>query len=196
MKELTSSRFLAFQQGDEDAWREIVEANSPWLFALSLRMLGHADDAEDVVQECFLRAFRARRQLANFDSLRGWLRTTCARLCLRRPRKSPSVSLDDVAAFVPSEKDISPDRIAAAEEEIRTVLDGLSRLSPRRRGCLVLAVFEDLSIREISATMGISSGSVKRYIFEARSALRQLLGDRHDGKGYREKTPSSAGNTA
>jgi RNA polymerase sigma-70 factor (ECF subfamily) len=196
MKDLTSSdRLLAFQQGDEDVWQEIVSGNSRWLFALSLRMLGHADDAEDIVQECFLRAFRARRQLANFDSLCGWLRTTCARLCLRRPRKSPDVSLDDVAAFVPSEE-ILPDRIAAAEEEIRSVLEGLSRLSPRQRGCLVLAIFEDLSIKEISEAMGISSGSVKRYIFEARSALRHLLGDRHDGKGCRQTAPSSAGNTA
>jgi RNA polymerase sigma-70 factor (ECF subfamily) len=55
------------------------------------------------------------------------------------------------------------------------VLDGLSKLSQRQRACLTLSVFEDLSIEEISQSLGISNGAVKRYIYEARQSLKKYL---------------------
>ena len=178
MKDPGSERRLsALIGGDEAAWQEIVSTNSQWLYALSLRLLGHPDDAEDAVQECFLQAFRARRQLKDLKTLHGWLRTICVRLCMRKRKKQTPVTAPDLDAFLPAEQSQAPDRITAARQEMAATLKGLDSLSPRERCCLVLFIFEELSIDEIAETLGVSLGAVKRYIHDARKALRGIMGE-------------------
>jgi RNA polymerase sigma-70 factor (ECF subfamily) len=164
-----------FQDGDESLWQLIIAEYSQWLYNLSLRIVRHSNDAEDIVQETFLQAFRARKQLKDFNSLQGWLRQICLRLCLRKSRFSKTVSLQEVEAFLPDDKSASTTESAASKEELGMVLDGLSKLSQRQRACLTLSVFEDLSIEEISQSLGISNGAVKRYIYEARQTLQKFL---------------------
>jgi len=164
-----------FQDGDESLWQSIIAEYVQWLYNLSLRIVRHSNDAEDVVQETFLQAFRARKQLKDYNSLQGWLRQICLRLCLRKSRFSKTVSLQEVETFIPDEKAESITESVASKEELGIVLDGLSKLSQRQRACLTLSVFEDLSIEEISQSLGISNGAVKRYIYEARQALKKFL---------------------
>jgi RNA polymerase sigma factor (sigma-70 family) len=167
--------FTGFQDGNETVWQQIVLENSQWLFSLCLRIVRHPNDAEDIVQETFLQAFRARKQLKNFDNLRSWLRKICVRLAIRRPRRRQTVSLDEVNAFIANKKTAFADQSASTKEELELVLNGLSKLSQRQRVCLILAVFEELSINEIANELGISTGAVKRYIFEARQTLQKFF---------------------
>lgn len=94
------------------------------------------------------------------------------------------VSLQGIEEFLLPMDPVSPDRKAANREEIKNIISGLAKLSPRQRSCLVLSVFEGLSMNEISKTIGIRVGTVKRYIFEARQALSKCLkkDGRNDGK--------------
>lgn len=175
-KSRTGEQFYAFHKGNETVWRNIVDKNSNWLYALSLRLLWNSNDAEEAVQECFLRAFKNRRQLKNFERLRSWLRKICIRVCLEHQGKNRAVSLHEVDEFLASADRLSPDRRATTREEMEQVLDGLSKLSARQRSCLILSVFEGLSMKEIAESVGIKEGTVKRYIFEARQLLCEYLG--------------------
>ncbi len=170
-----SEEFIGFRDGDEAVWEQIVLENSQWLFSLCLRIVRHPNDAEDIVQETFLQAFRARKQLNDFNYLRSWLRKICIRLAIRRPQKGQSVSLDEVNAFIADEKTAFADQSASSKEELKLVLNGLSILSQRQRVCLILSVFEELSINEIANELGISNGAVKRYIFEGRQTLKKFF---------------------
>lgn len=165
----------AFQDGNEIVWRKIVENNSNWLYVMSIRMLWDSNDAEEVVQECFLRAFKKRGQLRNFNQLRGWLRTICVRICLRKHSENKTVSLHNVEAFMVPDNQISPEKTATAREEIKKVLQGLAKLSQRQQTCLTLSVFEKFSMNQIAKAVGIKEGTVRRYIFEARQSLHQYL---------------------
>ncbi|MHC4647976.1 MAG: RNA polymerase sigma factor [Planctomycetota bacterium] len=186
-KSRIGEQLYAFHEGNESVWRSIVGSNGIWLYALSFRLLWGSDDAEEAVQECFLRAFKKRRQLRNFDQLHGWLRKICIRVCLRSRRKKRTASLHEVKEFLLPADRFSPDKRATTAEETQKVLQGLSKLSGRQRSCLILSVFEGLSMKEIAQSMGIKEGTVKRYIFEARQFLAGYLGidRRNDEEGIR-----------
>jgi RNA polymerase sigma-70 factor (ECF subfamily) len=170
-----TERVIAFQRGNEVVWREIVQNNSDWLYALSVRLLWDSNDAQEAVQDCFLQAFKKRGQLKSFDRLCGWLRTICIRICLRKRSKNKTVSLHEVEEFLVPTDQLSPDGMVTTREEIEKVLRGLVKLPPRQRSCLMLSVFERLSMKEIAETMGIKNGTVRHYIFEARQFLYQYL---------------------
>ena len=174
-KSRITEQAIAFQRGNEAIWRKVVQNNCGWMYALSTRLLWNSNDAQEAVQECFLQAFKKRGQLRNFDQLCGWLRKICIRICLRKRSKNKAVSLHEVAEFLMPTDQLSPDGMATTREEIEKVLQGLAKLSPRQRSCLILSVFEGLSMNEIAETMGIKEGTVKRYIFEARQFLYQYL---------------------
>jgi len=173
--ESSAEKLNFFQDGDETFWQSIIVEYSQWLYNLCLRIVRHTNDAEDIVQETFLNAFRARKQLKDFSNLRGWLRQICVRLCLKRKSKVKTISLQEIEAFMPDEKIASIEDSIASKEELEMVLNGLAKLSQRQRVCLILSVFEGLSIKEISQMLGISAGAVKRYIFEARQTLQEIL---------------------
>jgi RNA polymerase sigma-70 factor (ECF subfamily) len=157
-------------------WGEVVNSNSQWLYDLSLRIIGRPAEAEDVVQETFLRAFRFRTQLRDFERLRGWLKQICVRLCLRCRRNPQSeLSLDQVEAFLPAPASQRPDSSCTAKGELELVLQAMDSLTPRQRTCLVLAVFEGHSGAGIAEMLGLSLGAVKRYIHEARRELERQL---------------------
>jgi RNA polymerase sigma-70 factor (ECF subfamily) len=171
-----TEQFHEFHKGNESIWRNIVERNGSWLYALSFRLLWDRNEAEEAVQECFLRAFKKRGQLRDLERLPSWLRKICLRICLRKKGKNRTVSLHEVEGLLVPADGLSPDKTAATREEIEKVLCGLSKLSARQRGCLILLVFDGLSGNEIAESMGIKEGTVKRYIFEARQSLCDYLG--------------------
>ena len=165
---------IDFVSGDDKAWHTLVSTYSGWLFSISLRILRNPDDAEDVLQEAFIKAYRGRHQLRDINRLGGWLRTICVRLCVKGFRKRQETSFDDIEAFLPASGN-SPHGVVAARQELETVLKGMNHLSGRERACLTLLIFEDMHYREIAGSLGISHGAVRRYISNARSRLHALL---------------------
>ena len=183
--ELTDSVAVAqARAGDSGAFRLLVERHSRNLFRLAYRMTGHQEDAEDVVQETFLRAYK---QLAKFDeraSFGTWLyriAANCA-LDLIRVRKrrgdrqapAPEEGAPDPVQLLP-DRAPTPDRLALSGEVERKVADVLNELSEMERTAFVLRHYEGMCIDDIGRTLGVQPNAAKHSIFRAVQKLRRAL---------------------
>src|SRR4029450_12613723 len=169
------------RQGDSDAFRVLVERHSRSVFRLAFRMTGNEQDAEDVVQEAFLRAYK---QLGRFESRANfgtWLYrivSNCSVDLMRAKQSrhdiSRSESLDE-AIELPSADVPGPERLAQSEEIQRRVQDALGTLSPLERAAFTLRHHEGRSIEEISRTLGLGISAAKHSVFRALTTLRVAL---------------------
>lgn len=170
--------------GDRDAFRHLVERHSRSVFRLAYRLTGHEQDAEDVVQETFLRAFREIRRFEARSSFATWLyriTVNCSHDLLRqRPRAGSRPSLDDPDAGVALEL---ADSSAAADplrglvsrridERVQTAMNGLS---DQERSAFVMRHFEGLSIEEIGRVLDLKTSAAKHSVFRAVQKLRRSL---------------------
>ena len=169
--------------GDTDAFRVLVERHSRALFRLAYRMTGNQQDAEDVVQDSFLRAYK---QLARFDeraSFGTWLyriAVNCS-LDLVRSRKrrnelaAPAESeMEDPVLALPS-LDPAPDRVAMSGQVRDRVADAMGELSASERTAFVLRHFEGMCIEDVSRVLGCHPGAAKHSVFRAVQKLRRAL---------------------
>ena len=170
--------------GDHDAFRHLVERHSRSVFRLAYRLTGHEQDAEDVVQETFLRAFREIRRFEARSSFATWLyriTVNCSHDLLRqRPRAGTRPSLDDPDLRVAAEL---ADSSAAADpmreltsrridERVRAAMDALSG---QERSAFVMRHYEGLSIEEIGGVLNLKASAAKHSIFRAVQKLRRSL---------------------
>ena len=169
------------RQGDSEAFRVLVEQHSRSVFRLAFRMIGNEQDAEDVVQESFLRAYR---QLGRFESRANfgtWLyriTANCA-VALMRPTQarhdqSRAETLDDAVDTTESQLP-DPERMAGSAEIQRRVTKALEDLSPLERAAFTLRHYEGRSIEEISRTLGLGTSAAKHSVFRAVKKLRAVL---------------------
>ena len=169
--------------GDPDAFRLLVERHARSLFGLAYRMTGNESDAEDVVQESFLRAYR---QLKSFDeraSFGTWLyriavngsldliRSRGRRMEVFAPGGDDAL---DPVADVPSGNP-GPERLALSGEIGQRLASGLARLSGTERAAFVLRHFEGMRIEEMSRVLGCQPGAAKLSVFRAVQKLRRAL---------------------
>jgi RNA polymerase sigma-70 factor (ECF subfamily) len=180
-----SDRALVTQarSGDPDAFRALVERHSRVVFRQAYRMTGNRQDAEDVVHESFLRAYR---QLGRFDERAGfgtWLyriSTNCAldtiRARRRRSENGPPAEPDgpDPMAQVPA-RDPSPERSAWSAQLRGAVEDAMNELSPTERAAFVLRHFEGMHIEEVGRALQCRPGAAKHSVFRAVQKLRRAL---------------------
>jgi RNA polymerase sigma-70 factor (ECF subfamily) len=170
------------RQGDGDAFRALVEKHSRSVFRLAFRMTGNEQDAEDVVQESFLRAYR---QLGRFESRANfgtWLYRIVANCSVDLMRSKQARhdqvrgdSLDDKAMELPAVNVPGPERMAESAEIEQRVQDALQELSPLERAAFTLRHYEGRSIDEISATLGLGTSAAKHSVFRAVKKLRIAL---------------------
>jgi RNA polymerase sigma-70 factor (ECF subfamily) len=170
------------RQGDGDAFRALVEQHSRSVFRLAFRMTGNEQDAEDVVQEAFLRAYR---QLGRFESRANfgtWLYRIVANCSVDLMRSKQARhdqvrgdSLDEGAMELPATDVPGPERMAQSAEIDRRVQDALRDLSPLERAAFTLRHYEGRSIDEISATLGLGTSAAKHSVFRAVKKLRAAL---------------------
>jgi RNA polymerase sigma-70 factor (ECF subfamily) len=170
--------------GDHDAFRHLVERHSRSVFRLAYRLTGHEQDAEDVVQETFLKAFREIRRFEARSSFATWLyriTVNCSHDLLRqRPRAGSRPSLDDpdlglAAELADSSASADPLRELASrriDERVRTAMNGLS---DQERSAFVMRHFEGLSIEEIGRMLDLKTSAAKHSIFRAVHKLRRAL---------------------
>ena len=171
------------QAGDAEAFDLIVRRYMRPAYAVAFRVLGHREDAEDVVQEAFLAALA---NIAAFDTTRRfgpWL----YRIVLTRGlnfRKSRSRrAAEPLADSGMASRDAGP--AAAAEQAgLRdTVTAALARLPERQRMVVQLFELDGFSGAEIAAMLGVSAGTVRWYLHEARQALRRMLAHLQETSG-------------
>jgi RNA polymerase sigma-70 factor (ECF subfamily) len=172
--------------GDQDAFRALVERHSRSLFRLAFRMTGNEQDAEEVVQEAFLRAYRRLDRFesrANFGTWLYRIGVNCS-LDMMRKRKTESsqrvqASGDDPDAGDPMDNlvstDPAPDRMMLSAEVKEKVQEAMKALSPVERTAFVLRHFEGHSIEEIGKSLGLGAGATKNSVFRAVQKLRRQL---------------------
>ena len=176
---------LRSRSGDDRAFAELVRRYHGEVYGLALRSLKNPDDAQDLAQEAFLRAFRA---LDRFDPSRrfgAWLYAITARLCIdvHRQKRSRFVSLNVPEAGSAGEErewelpDASPGPLEEAEQtEMAAHLEAhISRLSPDYRVAILLRHAHDLSYEEIAEALDTPVGTIKARIHRARAQLRAWL---------------------
>ncbi len=166
--------------GDSEAFRTLVDRHARTIFRLACRMVGNEHDADDVVQETFLRAYR---QLGGFESRANfgtWLYRIAVNCSLdqlrRRPRRieeQPAADPDDP----PPDPDPapSPERVALAGEVQAKVSAALNDLSAAERAAFLLRHFEGQSIEEIGRTLGLRTSATKHTVFRAVRKMRRAL---------------------
>jgi RNA polymerase sigma-70 factor (ECF subfamily) len=169
------------RQGDSEAFRALVERHSRSVFRLAYRMTGNEQDAEDVVQESFIRAYR---QLGRFESRANfgtWLYRIAANCSVdlmrakqARHDQTRSESLD-AAGQMPASDLPGPERMAESAEIERRVREALGTLSPLERAAFTLRHYEGRSIEEISRTLGLGTSAAKHSVFRAVKKLRLAL---------------------
>jgi RNA polymerase sigma-70 factor, ECF subfamily len=183
MEQADEAAVALAQAGDEDAFRSLVERHSRAIFRLAFRMTGNEQDAEDVVQEAFLRAHQRLRQFESRANFGTWLHRVAVNCALdfmrvRRRHESGREEIDSVGADgtrpLPAD-DPAPDRLVFGGEVQRRVAAVIAELSPKERAAFVLRHFEEMSIEEISRTMGVRADAAKNSIFRAVRKLRKEL---------------------
>jgi RNA polymerase sigma-70 factor (ECF subfamily) len=183
--ELTDGAFVArVRAGDTDAFRLLVERHSRRLFHLAFRMTGNEQDAEDVVQESFLRAYRRLSQFDERSSFGTWLYRIAANCSIDLVRSkgqkyqqtlnTDDNELEDPMATLRS-SDPSPERSALSAEVRDRVAEAMKELSPVERTAFVLRHFEGMRLEEVGRTLGCQTNAAKHSVFRAVQKLRRAL---------------------
>lgn len=166
------------QENEDAAFAALVNEYAGALYRVAYSVLRNAADAEDAVQEAFLRVLRHRDDLAEVRDCRVWLIRIVWNVVLDRKRRVKArPETDDVtelARVLPS-KGLTAEQIAAAAEHHARVLACIEQLPAKEREVLQLSAFEELSSVEIAAVLDISESSVRSRLFRARNLMAELL---------------------
>ena len=169
------------RDGDSDAFRELVEGHSQRIFCTAFRLTGSEENAEDVVQEAFLRAYRKLHLFDGRAQFGTWLHriaVNCAMDLMRREgRRSQRETLEERAELEAMvNKDPHPDRMAESSEVGQAVQRVLQSLSATERTAFLLRHFEGHTSAEIGRILGIRAGASRNAVFRAVKKLRAALG--------------------
>lgn len=158
--------------GDRTAYSVLVRRHQASLHRHLLRMVGSHDDALDLTQEAFVRAWQALPQWEPGAQFRTWLfriASNAALDLLRRRKTVEFVAMDDT--FDAADPGAGPERLAQGAQEMRELEAALARLSPEHREVLLLREIEEMSYDEIGRVLALSEGTVKSRLARARVAL-------------------------
>jgi len=162
------------QAGDTEAFGELVSKYSTKIFTMVYCILGDENDAWDLAQEGFLKAWRSIHRFEARSSFYTWLYSITMNLTidsLRRKGRRQEVELDDaMPSFLPGP------RINCERAEIREQVNAaLAQLSPEHRAVVVLKEIEDMQYREIAEVLNVSMGTVMSRLFYGRKRLQSIL---------------------
>lgn len=182
--------------GDSDAFEQLVLSYEKPIYNLCLRMCGNADDAMDLTQETFLKAWRSLGSFRADAAFSTWLYRLCSNLCidhLRREQKRKVLPLhvedgegDERPLEVPDPA-AGPEDHLSAQEDRQQVADALQSLEPEYREALTLRVVHELSYADIAAVLQVREGTVKSRIARAREKMREAM----QKLGNKSTSPSS-----
>ncbi|MGA3265108.1 MAG: RNA polymerase sigma factor [Terracidiphilus sp.] len=165
-------------RAEEETLAALVSQYSGILYRVAFSVLRNSADAEDAVQEAFLRVLRHRDMLNEVRDRRVWLIRIVWNIVLDRKRRAKTrPETDDVAELarvLPSEG-LSAEQIASAAQHHAHVLGCIEQLPAKERQVLMLSAFEELSSVEIASVLGITESSARSRLFRARNLVAGLL---------------------
>lgn len=163
---------------EERAVAELVEQYSGTMYRVAYSVLRNAADAEDAVQEAFLRVLRHKAMLGEVRDPRVWLVRIVWNVTLDRKRRAKTRpetdDVADVARMLPA-GGLTPEERARGMEHHAMVLKCMEELPEREREVLLLSAFEELNSVEIAEVLGVTESSVRSRLFRARNAMAGLL---------------------
>ena len=200
-EEVAVSDAMAVEQtlgGDRDAYRVLVERHSRTVYRMAYRMMGNAHDAEDVVQESFLRAYQKLRQFSGNANFGTWVYRIAANYAIDRlrqrnteeaRRERPSTTGEDSLEVDPlsqaQDMSPSPEQLARSAQLGERMKAALAELSPAERTAIVMRHWDGCGIDEIAEVLKSNSNATKNTVFRAVQKLRRALAPFLEGKEAR-----------
>jgi len=174
--------------GEREAYRVLVERHSAYVYRVAYRMTGNSHDAEEVVQESFLRAYQKLQQFAGNANFGTWVYRIAANYAIDRLRQKKN---EDARREVPSRategeteldplsrlKDSAPnpERLAGSAQLATKMQQALQALTPAERTAIVMRHWDGCGIDEIAAVLKSNNSATKNTVFRAVQKLRQAL---------------------
>ena len=182
------------QQGDRDAFRQLVETYQRKVYGICIGMLKDPDDSMDVSQEVFIKVYRYLEKFNFESSFYTWLYRITVNKCIdfiRKQKRKREVDYDDGIlrgdnvegddSILPSRLGINPDKVYGRKELRGKMLQALETLSEKHRTILILREVEGLAYDEIAEVLQISKGTVMSRLYHARryfqDAVQEYVGD-------------------
>jgi RNA polymerase sigma-70 factor (ECF subfamily) len=165
-------------RAQEEALEALVDQYATTLYRVAFSVLRNQSDAEDAVQEAFLRVLRHRETLGEIRDHRVWLIRIVWNIVLDRKRRAKTRpetdDITEVARVLPANGLTAEQRAAAAQHHAH-VLACVEKLPAREREVMMLSAFEELSSVEIATVLDVTESSVRSRLFRARNLLAELL---------------------
>ena len=184
--------------GDRDAYRVLVERHSRTVYRMAYRMTGNAHDAEEVVQESFLRAYQKLKQFAGTANFGTWVYRIAANYAIDRirqrnaeeaRREKPGKARQDSLEVDPLSRvqDVSPspERLAGSVQLAERMKAALGELSPAERTAIVMRHWDGCGIEEIAVVLKSNTNATKNTVFRAVQKLRRAMAPFLEGKEAR-----------
>lgn len=164
-----------FLAGRREAFDLIVERHQRNVYLLCFRFIGNHEDASDLTQDVFVRAFKGLRHFKGDSALGTWLYRVSVNVCLNRVAVKRPVAAPLDAAPREDPRAIDPLHAVVQGERADVVRRAIARLPPKQRATVMLRVYQELSHEEIARVLGTSVGAVKANFFHALGNLRRML---------------------
>jgi len=171
------------QQGIEEAVNEIYESMYKRVYYFALKMVGSENDAEDVVQETFISAFKALPNLEKIESFQSWLFQITANKSRNLLRKNKKVETVDASGddetneeFIEKQPDreenLIPEDALDNEAKKKIILGIINSLPDNQKECVMMFYYSEMGVKEIAETLGVSEGTVKSRLNYARQKIK------------------------
>ena len=167
------------RRGDFDAFRRLVEEHQRRIFVVAVDYTSNRADAEDIVQEVLVKAFRSIKKFKGQSSFGTWLYRITVNTCLdfrrkQRVRQTQSLEESQVVQWV-SDEGPGPEQQARASRVVEEIRRATLTLTPRERTVFIMRHFEQMTTREVATILDRSEGTVKNLLFRAIRKLRDEL---------------------
>jgi len=191
-QETTDEELIArFQNGDNYAFDLLVKRYKDPLMNFIFRFVGEKNEAEDIVQETFLRLFKNKHYYKEIAKFSTWIYTIAGNLAKTELRKRKRRKLFSISHYMATEKDYDiPDNTTSPESDTNTIVtdkiiqNAIDRLSPKFKQVIILRDIQEFSYEEIAEIVNIPLGTVKSRVNRARlklqEDLKELMEDTHE----------------
>lgn len=168
--------------GDEGAFEKLVIENERLIYNVALKITGNPDDAEDVAQEAFIKAYRNLGSFRGESRFSGWLYRLCYNAAMDHIRKNRDPNLRSLTNDDGSDAELdvadpapTPEESMDRKETQRIVREAVAMLDDDKREILIMREFSGMSYTAIADSLGIEEGTVKSRISRARASLAEIL---------------------
>jgi RNA polymerase sigma-70 factor, ECF subfamily len=161
--------------GDTAAFDELVERHRRQVYQVCYRFVTNHEDASDLAQDAFLRAYRALHTFKGNSAFSTWLYRVAVNVCLNRVSERRAATEPIGQREHEDVRGEMPDRAVLRQEQAATVRAAIARLPKKQRATMILRVYHELPHEQIAAILGSSVGAVKANFFHALGNLKKLL---------------------